>query len=163
MDRLMRIAFLSEHASPVALLGGADAGGKNAMVDEVSRNMAQRAYAIDTFTRRDGRDMPEVVAYAPGVRVIHLSAGPAQFLPKDHLWQYMPDFRDAFLRFMVHDDVYYDLVHGNFWMSGWVASELGCRLHIPTVQIFHALGKTKHHYQREKDSSPPERIAVESA
>src|SRR2546430_10195722 len=96
MDRHPRIAFFSEHASPLALLGSEDAGGQNVYVDEVSRNLAQRGYAVDIFTRCDSYDVPEVVNYAPGVRVIHLGAGPAQFLAKDDLWKYMPDFREAF-------------------------------------------------------------------
>ena len=163
MDQHPRIAFFSEHASPLALLGSEDAGGQNVYVDEVSRNLAQRGYAVDIFTRCDSYDVPEVVNYAPGVRVIHLGAGPAQFLAKDDLWKYMPDFREAFLRFMAYDDVSYDLLHGNFWMSGWVVSELQHSLHIPAVQIFHALGKTKHRHQGTMDSSPPERIATEIA
>src|SRR5205807_4905888 len=115
MDRSTRIAFISEHASPVALLGGADAGGQNVYVDEVSRNLALRGYAVDVFTRRDSSDAPEIVQWRPGVRVIHLEAGPSRSRPKDELWPYMPDFRDALLRFMERDEVRYDLLHGNFW------------------------------------------------
>src|SRR5437660_4485166 len=161
MDRLMRIAFLSEHASPVALLGGADAGGQNVYVDEVSRNLALRGYAVDVFTRRDSSDAPEIVQWRPGVRVIHLEAGPSHPRPKDELWPYMPDFRDALLRFMERDEVRYDLLHGNFWMSGWVATQLGQRLDIPVVQIFHAMGKTKRRHQRKVDTSPGDRIKTE--
>jgi len=74
----------------------------------------------------------------------------------------MPAFRNAFLQFMLHDEVRYDLIHGNFWMSGWVAIELRRRLGIPVVQIFHAMGKTKHRHQGAVDTSPSERITVES-
>ncbi len=162
MDRPQRIAFLSEHASPVALLGGVDAGGQNVYVDEVSRNLALRGYAVDIFTRRDNPAVPEVIAWAAGVRVINLSAGPAEFCLKDTLWQFMPDFRDAFLEFMRRDEARYDLIHGNFWMSGWVATELRQRLSIPVVQIFHAMGKTKRRHQGGDDSSPAERIAIEA-
>ena len=161
MDRQTRIAFLSEHASPLALLGGEDSGGQNVYVDEVSRNLARRGYAIDVFTRRDNLDLPEVVEWSPGVRVIHLDAGPAKFLPKDALWAFMPDFRDAFLHFMERDEARYDLIHGNFWMSGWVATELQRRLNIPAVQIFHAMGATKQRHQGKNDTSPTERIEVE--
>jgi glycosyltransferase involved in cell wall biosynthesis len=77
----------------------------------------------------------------------------------------MPAFRDAFLRFADReagrDGGRYDLIHGNFWMSGWVAVELGERLGLPVVQIFHALGKTKRREQGADDTSPSERIAVE--
>ena len=161
MDRLTRIAFLSEHASPVAVLGGADAGGQNVYVDEVSRNLARRGYAVDVSTRRDSMDAPEIIKWAPGVRVINLQAGPAQPRPKDELWPFMPEFRAAFLRFMVRDEARYDLIHGNFWMSGWVASELRQRLGIPAVQIFHATGKTKKRHQKKVDTSPGDRIKTE--
>lgn len=162
MERPIRIAFLSEHASPIALLGGADAGGQNVYVDEVSYNLALRGYAVDIFTRRDDPSLPEVVQWRPGVRVIHLAAGPFKQMSKDDLWPYMPDFRDAFHRFMLHDEVRYDLIHGNFWMSGWVATELRQRLGIPVVQIFHAMGKTKRLHQQHHDSSPDIRIQIET-
>src|SRR6266704_1475121 len=161
MDRSMRIAFLSEHASPVALLGGEDAGGQNVYVDEVSRNLARRGYAVDVFTRRTSPAEPEVINWAPGVRVVNLSAGPAEFRLKDELWPLMPAFRNAFLQFMLHDEVRYNLIHGNFWMSGWIAIELRRRLDIPVVQIFHAMGKTKRRHQRKVDTSPGDRIKTE--
>ncbi len=161
MDRLTRIAFLSEHASPVALLGGEDAGGQNVYVDEVSRNLAKLGYAVDVFTRRDKPDAPEVIVWAPNVRIINLAAGPATFLPKDELWAFMPAFRDAFLDFIERDETRYDLIHGNFWMSGWVATELQSRLNLPAVQIFHAMGKTKRKHQGNVDTSPRERVDVE--
>ncbi len=162
MERLTRIAFLSEHASPVALLGGEDAGGQNVYVDEVSRNLAKLGYAVDVFTRRDASDTPEIIEWAPHVRIINLTAGPPTFLAKDKLWEFMPTFRNALLDFSERNEVYYDLIHGNFWMSGWVATELQSRLNIPAVQIFHAMGKTKHKHQGSADTSPQERIAVES-
>jgi glycosyltransferase involved in cell wall biosynthesis len=161
MDRPTRIAFLSEHASPTAVLGGADAGGQNVYVDEVSRNLARRGYAVDVFTRRDSIDTPEVVEWGPGVRVVHLKAGPLQTRPKDELWPFMPEFRDSFLHFMERDEVQYDLLHGNFWMSGWVVTELRRRLDIPAIQIFHAMGKTKRRHQKKVDTSPGDRIKAE--
>ena len=161
MDCQRRIAFISEHASPLALLGGADAGGQNVYVDELSRHVADLGCAVDIFTRRDTADQPEVVTWAPGVRVVHLLAGPAAFLPKDDLWRYMPAFRDAMLRFIWRERRRYDLLHGHFWMSGWVAAELRRALHIPAVQIFHALGTTKQRYQGAADTSPADRIATE--
>jgi D-inositol-3-phosphate glycosyltransferase len=161
MNRPIRIAFVSEHASPLALLGSADAGGQNVYVDEVSRNLARLGYVVDVFTRRDSSDAPEIVQWRSGVRVIHLEAGPPRPRPKDELWPYMPDFRDALLHFMERDEIRYDLFHGNFWMSGWVASEVGRRLGIPVVQIFHAMGKTKRRHQRKVDTSPGDRIKTE--
>jgi glycosyltransferase involved in cell wall biosynthesis len=130
-------------------------------VDEVSRNLARRGYAVDVFTRRETPDTSEIIDWAPGVRVVHLLAGPTQPRPKDELWPFMPEFRDSFLRFMVRDEARYDLIHSNFWMSGWVATELRKRLNIPAVQIFHAMGKTKRRHQKKVDTSPGDRIKTE--
>lgn len=158
-----RIAFLSEHASPAALRGGVDAGGQNVYVDEVSRNLARLGYVVDVFTRRDSPDLPDMLEWALGVRIVHLEAGPAAYAFKDDLWPHMPAFRDAFLRFARRDGARYDLLHGNFWMSGWVAVELGARLGIPVAQIFHATGLTKRRHQGAADTSPAGRIGVERA
>lgn len=163
MDRLrpVRVALISEHASPLALLGGADAGGQNVYVDEVSRGLSRLGLAVDVFTRRDDAGQPEIVESSPGVRVIHVPAGPPVILPKDDLWPLMPAFRDALLGFLARDGARYDVVHGNFWMSGWVAIELNRRLRIPAVELFHALGTTKRQHQGAADSSPPDRIGIE--
>jgi D-inositol-3-phosphate glycosyltransferase len=156
-----RIALISEHASPLALLGGEDAGGQNVYVDEVSRALAALGYEVDLFTRRDSGTAPETVPYAAGVRVVHLEAGPPMPLSKDSLWPYMPAFQRAMLRFMLRSGSRYDLIHGHFWMSGWVASRLRSVLGVPAVQLFHATGITKQRHQSRADTSPAERIAVE--
>jgi len=158
-----RVAFLSEHASPLARRGGADAGGQNVYVDEVSRHLARLGYAVDVFTRRDDPGLPEVVDEGQGVRVVNLAVGPARHVPKDDLWPLMPAFRDALIDFAARDERRYDVLHGNFWMSGWVTAELRRRWGVPAVQIFHAMGKTKQRHQGAADTSPAERIAVELA
>jgi D-inositol-3-phosphate glycosyltransferase len=161
MDRSTRIAFLSEHASPLASLGGADAGGQNVYVSELSRNLARRGFAVDVFTRQDHPGAPEVVEWEQGVRVIHLKAGPLRPRPKDELWPFMPAFCNSLQSFMEREETHYDLIHGNFWMSGWVATEMRRRVAIPVVQIFHAMGKTKRRHQKKVDTSPGDRIKVE--
>ena len=161
MAQRFHIALVSEHASPAALLGGSDAGGQNVYLDELSAGLATLGHTVDLFTRRDHPDAPLVVGWRPGVRIINLPVGPPEPLPKDALWPSMPAFRDALLAFVVEQGRHYDLLHGNFWMSGWVVAELGERLHLPTVQIFHATGLTKRRHQGAADTSPHERIAVE--
>ncbi len=161
MDRPLRIAFLSEHASPAALLGSVDAGGQNVYVDEVSRGVARLGCSVDVFTRRDCPDVPEVQQLAPGVRIVNVLAGPETFVPKDELWPHMPAFCDSILSYAARNGQRYDLIHSNFWMSGWVATQLRRTLDIPVVQIFHAMGKTKQRHQGAADTSPDGRIAVE--
>uniref|UniRef100_A0A831TAW2 Glycosyltransferase family 1 protein n=2 Tax=Thermorudis TaxID=1649508 RepID=A0A831TAW2_9BACT len=162
-EYVRRIAFISEHASPAASLGGEDAGGQNVYVDDLSRHLSRLGYAVDIFTRRTSPDQPVILDWAPGVRIVHLDAGPPCPVAKDQLWCWMPELRDAFLRFLAERHAWYDLIHAHFWMSGWVALELKRRLGIPVVQTFHALGQTKRRHQGEADTSPPARLAVEHA
>src|SRR4030088_3517770 len=75
----MRIAMVSEHASPlVANLGGVDAGGQNVFVADLARARARRGAEVTGHTRRDDASLPTRVNMCPGVLVDHVSAGPLQ-------------------------------------------------------------------------------------
>lgn len=156
-----KIAFISEHASPLATLGGVDNGGQNVYVAELSRQLAEQGYDIDIYTRRDREDLPETVHWQPGIRVIHVNAGPAQYIPKEQLLVHMDDFALYMLSYIRRHQLHYDLAHANFFMSALVASHLKKYLQIPYVVTFHALGLVRKIHQQSQDAFPPERIAIE--
>lgn len=158
---MKRIAFISEHASPLAILGGVDAGGQNVYVGELARQLAQKGYAVDIFTRRENREHPRCLPWMQGIRIIHVDAGPAGVIEKERLLPYMAAFRDDVLKFMEEEEVTYQLIHANFFMSALVAMELKAILHIPYVVTFHALGHIRRLFQGESDRFPPERIEIE--
>jgi len=155
----VRLAMISEHASPLATLGGEDSGGQNVYVAELARRLGAMGYRVDVFTRRDHTRLPEIVPFSEGVRVVNLAAGPAKTVSKDEIFPFMGEFRDAFYRFA--ESKAYDLVHANFWMSGWAACEAKRDLGLPFAQTFHALGEVKKREQGEADASPPKRWAAE--
>jgi D-inositol-3-phosphate glycosyltransferase len=157
-----RIALISEHASPLGALGGADAGGQNVYVAHVARRLAAAGYEVDIFTRRDSAHLDAVVDVEPGVRVVHVPAGPAEFIAKEQLLPHMAAFADWMERFCSTEQRY-DLVHANFWMSGLVALRLKEALGLPFVVTFHALGRIRRRYQGEADGFPNERFAIEDA
>jgi len=72
----MRIAMISEHASPLATLGGVDAGGQNAHVAELAGALAGQGHEVRVYTRRDAPGPPVVVGMN-GFDVVHVPAGPA--------------------------------------------------------------------------------------
>jgi D-inositol-3-phosphate glycosyltransferase len=156
-----RIAFISEHASPLATLGGVDNGGQNVYVAELAKELAQQDYIIDIYTRRDSSATPEVVHWLPKIRVIHVAAGPAEFVAKEDMLQYMPAFADEMISFIGRNFLHYNLVHANFFMSALVASEVKRQLRIPYVVTFHALGLVRQAHQKEADRFPAERLAIE--
>src|SRR5688500_4833919 len=119
MPSPLRIALISEHASPLAALGGTDAGGQNVYVAHVARCLAARGHEVDVLTRRDAPQWPAAVDVRPGMRVLHVDAGPATPVPKEHLLPYMAEFGSCALQLFRHS-VPYDVVHANFFMSALV-------------------------------------------
>lgn len=157
----MRVAMVSEHASPLAVLGGVDAGGQNVHVAALATALGRRSVEVTVHTRRDNPDARRRVRLAPGVTVDHVPAGPACAVPKDELLPHMDAFAEELHR--VWSRWRPDIVHAHFWMSGRAALAAARPLGIPVVQTFHALGVVKQRHQGDKDTSPPERQAVEQA
>jgi D-inositol-3-phosphate glycosyltransferase len=157
----MKLAMVSEHASPLAALGGVDAGGQNVYVAALSQVLARRGIDVVVHTRRDDPEIPRRVPLAPGVDVDHVRAGPPRHIPNaiDVLLPYMDEFADDLRRVWERERP--DVVHSHFWMSGKAALAAARPLGIPVVHTFHALGVVKRRHQGVKDTSPPERIGVE--
>lgn len=154
-----RIALISEHASPLAMLGGVDSGGQNVYVGQVAANLADLGYEVDVFTRRDSEHQPRVVEWTGGVRIIAVPAGPPASVRKEDLLPYMGEFTAFVLRTCRRRP--YDLIHANFFMSALVAAEVKRALGIPFVVTFHALGRVRRLHQRQADGFPEERLAIE--
>jgi D-inositol-3-phosphate glycosyltransferase len=157
----VKIGLVSEHASPLAALGGDDAGGQNVHVAALAATLARRDHDVTVFTRRDDPELPDAVPLADGVTVEHVPAGPPVPLFKDDLPQHMPAFADWLALRWQQDPP--DVVHAHFWMSGFAAIRAAQVPRIPVVQTYHALGRTKSRYQASADTSPPERIRTEAA
>jgi glycosyltransferase involved in cell wall biosynthesis len=153
--------MISEHASPLAVIGGVDSGGQNVYVAHVARQLALKGYLVDVFTRQDAPDLPGILEWESGVRVIHVPAGPAAKIPKEAMLPYMQDLTAFMLDFFQQQKAPYDLVHAHFWMSGLVAADLKKMHGIPYVITFHALGRVRRQYQGKNDSFPDIRFEIE--
>ena len=84
--------MLSVHSSPIAQLGGKEAGGMNVYVRELSRELGRRGIGVDIFTRSQDAKAPTTVAIDRGVRVINLHTGPSVPYDKNWVLDYMPEF-----------------------------------------------------------------------
>ncbi|WP_370617879.1 glycosyltransferase [Mumia qirimensis] len=156
----MRIAMVSEHASPLATLGGVDAGGQNVHVDALATGLTARGNDVVVYTRRDSPRLPDRVTTPGGYTVEHVPAGPPSEVPKDELWPFMGDFA-AYLAQRWGENPP-DVVHAHFWMSGAAATWAARRVGVPVAQTFHALGVVKRRHQGVADTSPADRIEVEA-
>jgi len=156
----MRIDLVSEHANPLAALGGVDAGGQNVHVAALASGLAQRGHEVTVCTRRDDPDVADEVLVPDGYVVAHLAAGPPTDVPKDDLLPHVPEIADRLLERWSADPP--DLAHSHFWMSGLAASAAARVIGVPLVHTFHALGTVKRRHQACRDTSPTDRIALEA-
>jgi glycosyltransferase involved in cell wall biosynthesis len=157
----MKVDLVSEHASPLAAIGGVDAGGQNVHVAALAAGLADRGHEVTVHTRRDDAALPDRVRTPDGYDVAHVPAGPPVPLPKDDLLGHMPAFAAALRAgWSVRAP---DLVHAHFWMSGLAAVEAAGSLltPVPVLQTFHALGSVKKRHQGAADSSPAARVELE--
>lgn len=155
----MRISMVSEHASPLAALGGVDGGGQNLHVTELSAALARKGHDVTVYTRRDSPDLMTSVQVPAGYRVVHVCAGPPRPIPKDDLLPYMNDFGRVLREHWSERPP--DIVHAHFWMSGLAALRACDEIDVPVTQTFHALGIVKRRHQGTADTSPASRIRLE--
>jgi D-inositol-3-phosphate glycosyltransferase len=156
----VKIALISEHASPLAIAGGVDSGGQNIYVANVARQLVRLGHEVDVFTRRD-RSLLPLVSRFEAIRVINVPAGPATQLPKEQLLPHMDEFARFMIDFMKQEKTPYHIVHANFFMSGMVGLQIKRALGVPLVMTFHALGRVRRLHQGESDGFPDARFQIE--
>ncbi|MDW8326750.1 MAG: glycosyltransferase [Anaerolineales bacterium] len=160
----MRIAMLSYHTCPLATLGGKDTGGMNVYVRDLTRELGRRGLRVDVFTRSQDEHQPHVkeeLGY--GNRVIHIPAGPEVPLPREILYQHVPEFVGGVREFARANDLHYDVIHAHYWLSGVAARSLRETWHIPFVLMFHTLGHMKNRVaQSEAEREGALRVQVET-
>lgn len=157
----MRIDLVSEHASPLAAIGGVDAGGQNVHVAALAAGLARRGHEVTVHTRRDDRALPARVRTDDGYEVHHVPAGPPRTVPKDDLLPYMRTFAQVLYEQWTAQPP--DVVHAHFWMSGLASVDAARELDgpVPVLQTFHALGSVKRRHQGAADPSPADRLELE--
>ncbi len=155
------IALISVHGDPAIEIGKEEAGGQNVYVRHVGEALAKQGWTVDMFTRRASADQLTVVEHAPACRTIRLKAGPQDFIPRDELFEYLPEFVEQFLAFQQSQDEQYLVVHTNYWLSSWVGMEL--KKHQPLIQThtYHSLGAVKYRSVPDIPLIGETRLAVE--
>lgn len=157
----MHIALISEHASPLAALGGVDSGGQNIHVAELATELARCRHRVTVYTRRDRPGQSERVPVKAGYVVVHVPAGPPRPVAKDELLPYMGEFAAWLARSWAGEPERPDVVHAHFWMSGLAALTAARRTDLPVTLTYHALGSVKRRHQGARDTSPPLRVGYE--
>ena len=155
------IALISEHGDPAAEIGKDAAGGQNVYVRQVGESLAKLGWQVDMFTRKTKPDDAAIVQHSLHCRTIRLVAGPEQFVPRDELFPYMPEFVAAFQAFQTKEGTNYPLVHTNYWMSAWVGLQLKQQSNIQLIHTYHSLGAVKYQTVPQRPAIADTRLAIE--
>jgi D-inositol-3-phosphate glycosyltransferase len=158
--------MISAHTSPLATLGGKDAGGMNVYIRELACNLSRLGLPIDVFTRRTSPDAPETTAICDGVNLVNITAGPTTPIDKNVIFQYLPEFAEQAALYSVKQGVRYDVVHAHYWLSGWAAQLLKRYWDTPFVQMFHTTAEMKNavstaNHQETTKRAQTERLLVD--
>ncbi|MBE9230100.1 glycosyltransferase family 1 protein [Phormidium sp. LEGE 05292] len=138
------IALISVHGDPAIEIGKEEAGGQNVYVRQVGEALAQKGWLVDMFTRKANSQQNTIVQHSPNCRTIRLTAGPEEFVPRDEIFAYLPEFVNKFLQFQQENQINYPIVHTNYWLSAWVGMQLKKTLDIKQVHTYHSLGFIKY-------------------
>ena len=116
----LRVAILSVHTCPLAVLGGKETGGMNVYVRELARELGRMGVRVDVFTRSQNPTIPRVVTLGEGVRVMHLPRAPRRRCRASGSATTSTSSSTAWRRTASRGGLDYDLIHAHYWLSGAV-------------------------------------------
>ena len=144
---IKRIAMLSTHGyfDPVPQLGQTDTGGQVVYVLELSKALANLGHKVDIFTRWFDKNRKQVdpVPDQPNVRIVRIPAGEWEFIPKEFIYDVLPELSKNMIQFIKDNDLDYDLFHGHYVDAGIVTLEVAKAFDKPAFFTAHSLGAWK--------------------
>ncbi len=129
----------------------ADTGGQIKYVLELAESLAgqDKFGQLDLITRciDDASVSPDyrqsVENLTDKARIIRIKAGPAEYLPKEALWDHLDAFADNILNYLRDTGLQPDLIHTHYADAGYVGCQLANQLGIPLIHTGHSLGRVK--------------------
>ena len=139
-----RIAMISTHGYVAAApeLGKPDTGGQVVYVLELSKCLARMGYYVDILTRRF-EDQPESEELTPRVRILRLPCGGRDFIPKETLCDFIPEWVRNAARHFRAKRLSYEFINSHYWDAGLAGQELARIFRIPHLHTPHSIGAWK--------------------
>ncbi|MEM7556685.1 MAG: glycosyltransferase family 1 protein [Cyanobacteria bacterium P01_A01_bin.84] len=155
------IALISVHGDPAIEIGKEEAGGQNVYVRHVGEALAQLGWQVDMFTRKVNVEQETIVQHTQNCRTVRLKAGSVDFVPRDDIFETLPEFIENFEIFQKENDITYPLIHTNYWLSSWVGMQLKITQESRLVHTYHSLGAVKYKATRKVPLIANTRLEVE--
>ncbi len=139
-----RIMMISTHGYVAAEppLGAPDTGGQVVYVIELSKKLAQFGNKVDIWTRRF-EDQPEIEEVNENVRIIRMPCGGEDFIPKEYLYEKIPEWAKNALSFIKKNKLNYTFVNSHYWDAGLAGHIISEKLEITHVHTPHSIGTWK--------------------
>lgn len=139
-----RIMMISTHGyvGPQVEFGKPDTGGQVVYVLELSKCLARLGYDVDILTRRF-EQQPQREPVAPRCDVLRFPCGGSEFIPKEHMWQHIPEWIEAAHKWIRAKRRTYAYVISHYWDAGMAGHGLARRLNIPHLHVPHSIGAWK--------------------
>lgn len=155
------IALISDHSDPAAMVGVGEAGGQNVYVRQVGEGLARLGWQVEMFTRKAHADDADTVTHLPNCRTIRLHAGPQHFVPRDDLFNLMPEFITAFKAFQAREGITYPLIHTHYWLSAWAGLQVKRTNPVRLVHTYHSVGIIKYQHTQPIPAVATARLETE--
>ncbi|MFW6274338.1 MAG: glycosyltransferase [Spirochaetota bacterium] len=139
-----RIMMISTHGyvAAEAPLGAPDTGGQVVYVLELSKKLSQFGTKVDIWTRQF-EDQPQVEEVDENVRIIRMPCGGKDFIPKEYLYEKIPEWVKNALGYIKKNKLSYTFVNSHYWDAGLAGHMISEKLDIPHVHTPHSIGRWK--------------------
>src|SRR5712675_109115 len=139
-----RIMMISTHGYVAAEpeLGKPDTGGQVVYVLELSKCLGRMGYDVDILTRRFN-DQPDRERVADRVRLLRFPCGSNGFIPKETLYEAIPEWVRNVSRFIRRQNLQYSFINSHYWDAGMAGQTLANYFGIPHFHTPHSIGTWK--------------------
>jgi mannosylfructose-phosphate synthase len=139
-----RLALVSTHGYVAAEppLGAPDTGGQVVYVLELAKKLGQFGYQVDIWTRQF-ENQPAQEDVAENVQILRSPCGGKDFIPKEYLYEKIPEWVKKTLAYMKQHNISYDFIHSHYWDAGLAGELMKSSLGIPHIHTPHSLGMWK--------------------
>lgn len=148
-----RILMISTHGYVAAHpeLGKPDTGGQVVYILKLSECLGRMGYRVDIATRRF-EDQPEIEQVGENVRVLRFPCGGKEFIGKEWLCDFIPEWVEHAARFIAARKLRYAFINSHYWDAGLAGRALAERLELPHFHTPHSIGAWK----RDNMDEPPD-------
>ncbi len=145
--KIKSICMLSTHGyfDPTPELGKTDTGGQVLYVLHLARALSDFGIKVDIYTRWFDRSRKQIdpLPGCPDARVIRIPAGDWKFIPKEFIYDVLPELSENMIDFIRKQNLEYDLFHGHYVDAGIVTLDVAKAFSKPSFFTAHSLGAWK--------------------